>query len=126
MGTCRFALNVSCNVMVCSTGLNLSDNRIEERGVYALIRELLSPDEQECALISLVLHGNPGCDARAQAVFDEMNMVTSRSPMYSALRPDVAAVLLKWTTVKKRGLCVHCIFSDGRSHQSVLRHCEEE
>jgi hypothetical protein len=69
--------------------------------VHTLIRELISPEEHECALISLVLRGNPGCDARAQAVFDEMNMVTSESPIYSALRPDVAAVLLKWSVVRK-------------------------
>lgn len=79
----------------------MKGNKIEQRGVYYLLRDLVSPQEQECALISLYLQGNPGCDSRAEDVLNEMNRTTAGSPIYSALRPEVSGVLSKWAKVKK-------------------------
>ena len=83
------------------SGLNLSDNQIEERGVYHILRHLVSPSDKECALISLHLDGNPGCDANVEEVLHSMNDMTAESPLFASLRPDVAAVLRKWLVVKK-------------------------
>ena len=69
--------------------------------MYHILRNLASIGDKECVLIRLHLSGNPGCDANAETALQKMHDVSAESPLFTSLRPDVAAVLQKWSVVKK-------------------------
>jgi hypothetical protein len=65
------------------TGLNLSSNRIEEKGIDRLLRDILSPDRIECAMICLHICGNPGCDERILETLSQIAQNNLRHPIFS-------------------------------------------
>jgi hypothetical protein len=83
-------------------GLNLGFNRIEEKGIDRLLRDILSPDRIECALICLHIRGNPGCDDRILETLSQIATSNLRHPVFSnETHFEILAVISKWLNEQK-------------------------
>eukprot|EP00602_Paraphysomonas_sp_CaronLab_P008578 CAMPEP_0185035096 /NCGR_PEP_ID=MMETSP1103-20130426/25842_1 /TAXON_ID=36769 /ORGANISM="Paraphysomonas bandaiensis, Strain Caron Lab Isolate" /LENGTH=780 /DNA_ID=CAMNT_0027572021 /DNA_START=363 /DNA_END=2705 /DNA_ORIENTATION=- len=93
-----------CNVMRQNQwiqGLNLSYNKIDQRGVHQLLFELMRPGEQQCALLALPLRGNPGCETRAMEMLREVAIANEKSSALESMHPDAVAIIIRWLSAQK-------------------------
>jgi hypothetical protein len=82
--------------------LNLSSNRIEEKGIDYLLREILSSDRVECAMICLHISGNPGCDERILETLSHIALGNLRHPIFSnESHFEIMETIFNWLNEQK-------------------------
>lgn len=88
--------------LILLVGLNLGFNRIEEKGIDGLLRDILSPDRIQCALLCLHIRGNPGCDDKILETLSQIAVGNLRHPVFSNEHHfEILRIISKWLNEQK-------------------------